>query len=169
MVGGPSVWTNLLLGAPDIPAYMSSPIIQPPIHTSFGKRLYKFIFYTFTKLVDTVYTYPKQNTIVQKYLPNSPHIYDIIYNSSSIIFNSDNSYNQPILTTPNSVEIGGFHVRPLKKLPKDLQKILENAKNGVVYFSLGSIVKSALIPVEKRQEILRVLSKLKETVLWKFE
>ncbi|KAK9736966.1 UDP-glucoronosyl and UDP-glucosyl transferase [Popillia japonica] len=115
------------------------------------------------------YTYPKQNAIIKKYFPDAPHINDIIYNTSLILFNSDNSFNQPIPTTPNSVEIGGFHVRPPKKLPEELQKILDNAKHGVVYFSLGSVMKSSLIPVEKRQEIIRALSKLKETVLWKFE
>ncbi|KAK9736958.1 UDP-glucoronosyl and UDP-glucosyl transferase [Popillia japonica] len=166
---GPSTWTNHLVGAPDIPSYLPSLAVDPPVHTSFTKRLYNFILYVYSKLFERIYSYPKQDAIVKKYFPDAPHIYDIIYNTSLILFNSDNSFNQPIPTTANSVEIGGFHVRPPKKLPEDLQKILDNAKHGVVYFSLGSVVKSSLIPVEKRQEILRALSKLKETVLWKFE
>ncbi|KAK9736941.1 UDP-glucoronosyl and UDP-glucosyl transferase [Popillia japonica] len=166
---GPSIWTNHLLGAPDIPSYMTSLSVEPPIHISFGRRLHNFIIYSLSKLFEITYTYPKQNAIIKKYFPDAPHINDIIYNTSLILFNSDNSFNQPIPTTPNSVEIGGFHVRPPKKLPEDLQKILDNAKHGVVYFSLGSVMKSSLIPVEKRQEIIRALSKLKETVLWKFE
>ncbi|KAK9736942.1 UDP-glucoronosyl and UDP-glucosyl transferase [Popillia japonica] len=166
---GPSIWTNHLLGAPDIPSYMTSVPVKPPVHISFGKRLHNFLIYGLGKLFEITYSYPKQNAIIKKYFPDAPHINDIIHNTSLILFNSDNSFNQPIPTTPNSVEIGGFHVRPPKKLPEDLQKILDNAKHGVVYFSLGSIMKSSLIPVDKRQEILRAFSKLKQIVLWKYE
>ncbi|KAJ8954683.1 hypothetical protein NQ318_011375 [Aromia moschata] len=64
---------------------------------------------------------------------------------------------------PSMIEIGGFHVAPPKKLPKDLQDYLDNASEGVIYFSLGSNLK------KKRDMLLRVFSKLKEKVLWKWE
>jgi hypothetical protein len=39
----------------------------------------------------------------------------------------------------------------------------------VVYFSMGSNLKSADLPVEKRDALLRAFSKLKLKVLWKWE
>lgn len=166
---GPSTWSNHLVGAPDIPSYMGSIITENKVHTSFYTRMVSFIDYGIYKILSHLYFYHKQNDIIQKYVPNSPHIYDIIYNTSLIIYNSDVALSQPLPTAPNMIEIGGFHVLPPKKLPDDLQKLLDNAKNGVIYFSMGSVMKSKLLPLEKRQEILKALSKVKETVLWKFE
>lgn len=166
---GPSVSSNYLVGAPNIPSYMGPLVLEPPYHTTFWKRAYSFIIYILDEIIRYVYVFPAQDKILRKYIPTSPNIYDVVYNTSLVIYNSDCGFNQPMPTAPNVVEIGGFHVRPPKKLPDDLQKVLDNAPNGVVYFSMGSVLKSKLFPVDQRREILTVLSKLKETVLWKFE
>lgn len=50
-----------------------------------------------------------------------------------------------------------------------IQEWLDTAKNGVVYFSLGSNVKSTEISAGKLNAILRVFGRLKQRVLWKFE
>lgn len=52
---------------------------------------------------------------------------------------------------------------------QDLQKLLDNAKNGLIYFSMGSNLKSKDLPDEMKESILKVFSELKQTVLWKFE
>lgn len=46
---------------------------------------------------------------------------------------------------------------------------MDEAKEGVVYFSLGSNVKSMHIDKEKRKVITDVFSELPYKVLWKFE
>ncbi|KAJ8980272.1 hypothetical protein NQ317_005130 [Molorchus minor] len=70
---------------------------------------------------------------------------------------------------PNMIEIGGYHVKPPKKLPKDLQEYLDSAKEGVVYFSMGSNLKSKDMPPERKDMFLNIFRKLKQKVLWKFE
>lgn len=52
---------------------------------------------------------------------------------------------------------------------QDLQKILDNAKHGAVYMNFGSNVRSSELPPEKRDAIINVFRKLKQTVLWKWE
>ena len=52
---------------------------------------------------------------------------------------------------------------------QDMQKILDSAKHGVVYFSMGSNLKSSQMSLEVRRSVLAALAKLKQTVLWKFE
>lgn len=46
---------------------------------------------------------------------------------------------------------------------------MDDAKNGVIYFSLGSNVKSKNLPDYVRKALLRTLGKLNQTVIWKFE
>lgn len=46
---------------------------------------------------------------------------------------------------------------------------MDGAKEGVILFSMGSILQSSEFPEEKLQGILKALSKLKQRVLWKYE
>ncbi len=88
----------------------------------------------------------------------------------SLIFQNDHFVSaQPRPYLPNVIEIGGIHVKKPKSLPKELESFLNQSKEGVVYFSMGSMLKSKDWPVEKRQALVQAFSKLKVKVLWKYE
>lgn len=74
---------------------------------------------------------------------------------------------RPIL--PNTVQISFLHVKPVKELPKNLKDYLDGSKNGVVYVSFGSNVKSASLSAEMHQILLNTFRNLKYDILWKFE
>lgn len=46
---------------------------------------------------------------------------------------------------------------------------MDNAKHGVIYFSMGSNLNSQTMPDELKQSFLKMFGSLKQTVLWKFE
>ena len=52
---------------------------------------------------------------------------------------------------------------------QDLQKFLDEAKDGVIYFSLGTNVRSDLLPEEKRRALSEALSALPQKIMWKWE
>jgi glucuronosyltransferase len=52
---------------------------------------------------------------------------------------------------------------------QDLQKYLDEAKDGVIYFSLGSNVRSVHMPEEERRVFIEVFSALPQKILWKWE
>ena len=52
---------------------------------------------------------------------------------------------------------------------QDLQKFLDEAKDGFIYFSLGSNVHSNQMPEEKIRAFLEAFSELPQKVLWKWE
>lgn len=52
---------------------------------------------------------------------------------------------------------------------QELKSFLDEAKEGVIYFSLGSNIKSINIDEDKRKSIMEVFSELPYKVLWKFE
>lgn len=41
---------------------------------------------------------------------------------------------------PGIVNIGGAHIKSGKPLPENIQKFLDGAKDGAIYFSLGLCV-----------------------------
>lgn len=46
---------------------------------------------------------------------------------------------------------------------------MDNAKYGVIYFSLGSNLKSKDLPEHYKKNLLKMFGELKQTVIWKFE
>ncbi|XP_063921532.1 UDP-glycosyltransferase UGT5-like [Zophobas morio] len=166
---GANYWVNTLVGNPSPPSYIPMISTDYSIPMTFCERLENSLLFLLTEVLFKWYVYPYENAKIKKYIPNGPDINDVLYNASIILMNSHPSLNQPVPYVPNMIDIGGFHVQPPKKLPQDLQEFLDSAKEGVVYFSMGSNLKSAELPAEKREAILRTFSKLKQKVLWKWE
>lgn len=52
---------------------------------------------------------------------------------------------------------------------KDLQQYLDEAKDGVIFFSLGSAARSDRMPADKKQIFLEVFAELPQKILWKYE
>ena len=52
---------------------------------------------------------------------------------------------------------------------QDLQKFLDEAQEGVIYFSLGTNVFSDRLPEEKIRAFLGAFTELPQKVLWKWE
>jgi hypothetical protein len=52
---------------------------------------------------------------------------------------------------------------------QDIKKYIEEAAEGVIFFSMGSNLKSSQLPDKKLRAILEAFSKLKQRVLWKWE
>uniref|UniRef100_A0A182KIS0 UDP-glucuronosyltransferase n=1 Tax=Anopheles christyi TaxID=43041 RepID=A0A182KIS0_9DIPT len=88
---------------------------------------------------------------------------------SVILVNSHPIVSNPRPTIRGLVDIGGAHIRPPVPLPYELGLFMDEARHGVIYFSLGAYMQSALMPIEKRTAILRVFGTLEQRVVWKFE
>ncbi|CAG2059353.1 unnamed protein product, partial [Timema podura] len=54
-------------------------------------------------------------------------------------------------------------------LLKDIQDYIDSATEGVIFFSMGSIIQGSTLPETTRDAFLKVFSKLKQKVLWKLE
>ncbi|XP_023943057.2 UDP-glucosyltransferase 2-like [Bicyclus anynana] len=99
-----------------------------------------------------------------------PPFEELRYNASLMLCNSHLSMNTPIRLPANVITIGGYHIKPnIKPLPEDLQTLMDNSKDGVIYFSMGSNLRSKHFPDEVKQSLLKMFGKLKQIVLWKFE
>jgi UDP:flavonoid glycosyltransferase YjiC (YdhE family) len=71
---------------------------------------------------------------------------------------------------PNILEVGGMHVsREIKPLDKNFKDFIDGAKEGVVYFSMGTNLRSELMAPEKIKAFLDAFSEIPQRVLWKWE
>lgn len=167
--GGPNRWVNNLVSNPENPSYISDNFLSYTSEMSFFQRMHNWMFGVIHDLILYQYFYPKQNALIQKYFPTAPHLNQILYNASLVITNAHESIFDAVPHVPNMIDIGGFHVSPPKKLPKDLQQFMDNATEGVIYFSLGSNLIPSQMPKEKKDIILKALGARKEQVLWKWD
>ncbi|KAL0868321.1 hypothetical protein ABMA27_007846 [Loxostege sticticalis] len=95
---------------------------------------------------------------------------EVKYNVSLVLGNSHVSLGQATRLPQSYKAVGGYHIDTnIKPLPEDLKKLLDNAKNGLIYFSMGSNLKSKELPDEFKKSLLKMFGTLKHTVLWKFE
>ncbi|XP_055915995.1 UDP-glycosyltransferase UGT5-like [Eupeodes corollae] len=140
---------------------------------SFWERLQN----TFASLYQDFYRefeyFPKQDALIQKYLSHLPikipKVTEMEKNISVILLNSHIPMTTPRPTVQGMIPIGGVHIYPPKPLPEDIKKFLDGAKDGAIYFSLGSNVRSADMPPEMLKIFLKVFGSLKQRVIWKFE
>ena len=166
---GSNQWLNHYVGNPAPPSFAPCLFLNYSSYMTFIQRLLNGFYALYQDVYTNLYYLPMQNQLLQKYMPNSPHLTDIMYNVSLIFLNSHVSFKSPLPHMPNMIEIGGFHVKEAQKLPKDLQEFMDDAKDGVVLFSMGSNARTADLPIEKRESILKAFAKLKAKVLWKWE
>ncbi|KAJ8711862.1 hypothetical protein PYW08_008816 [Mythimna loreyi] len=99
-----------------------------------------------------------------------PTLEEVKYNASMMLGNSHISSGEPQRLPINYVNIAGYHVQDeVPPLPENLQKIMDNSPHGVIYFSMGTMMKSRTMPMELKRDFLNMFSKLKQTVIWKLE
>ncbi|XP_013189975.2 UDP-glucosyltransferase 2 [Amyelois transitella] len=129
--------------------------------------LFKFLF------IDSFQSEQYEKLLVPYIAKRGKPVYpfDVVkYNASLFLGNSHVSLGLATRLPQAYKPIGGYHIDPVvKPLPNDLKNILDNAKNGLIFFSMGSNLKSKDFPEVLKKEFLQIFGGLKQTVLWKFE
>lgn len=163
-------WAADIAGTPNTPAYISVCNLPTLDHMTFFQRVANFLLLSITTWYRTYVHMPEQDKIAKEFFgEHIPSVIDIEKNISLVLVNIHHSIDYPRPTTPNFIPVGGMHIKPPKKLPKDLQQYIDNAPHGVILFSLGSNVRSDKLDAEKRQAFLDAFAQLDQLVLWKWE
>ncbi|XP_023172067.2 UDP-glucuronosyltransferase 2B15-like [Drosophila hydei] len=164
-------WNTDLVGSPSPPSYVPHALLKFSDHMSLVERVINLAFLSYEYLFMKLYYLPQQELLYMKYFPdNNQSFYDMRKNTALVLLNQHVSLSFPRPYSPNMIEVGGMHInRKRQPLPQDIQDFIKDAKNGVIYFSMGSNLRSKDLPLEKRQALIETFSKLKQRVLWKFE
>ncbi|XP_074039733.1 UDP-glycosyltransferase UGT5 [Leptinotarsa decemlineata] len=166
---GANLWVNSLVGNPTPPSYIPDLHLSYTDNMDFWQRLMNVFMYSAKKLNDKFFFLPFQYELAKKHFPHCVGEEGPLSNVSLLLLNSHESVNNPVPLVPNMINIGGFHISPQKELPRDLKEYIDNAEEGVVYFSLGSNVKPSEMRNETKKALLNALGKIKQKVLWKWD
>lgn len=167
---GPSDWTYWLSGNPQPYAYIPNLNYEVSNQMTFFQRAFNSFLCVYSDLLLYNFHIPNQEALAKKYFPDAPYLGDYLKdNVKMILLNSHISLKSAQPLVPSMIEIGGFHVDKPKPIPADLKKILDSAKNGVIYFSMGSNLKGKNLPSHVREAVLKAFGERKELILWKWE
>ncbi|XP_045481097.1 UDP-glycosyltransferase UGT5-like isoform X9 [Harmonia axyridis] len=164
-------WHNERFGNIDNPSYIPTTLMFYGNKMTFRERVENFVIMHFQKFVYNNYILRNDAHMIEKYLGiKLASMKPLIYKRSSLMLvNTHFSLNLPRPLVPNVIEIGGIHLKKSKKLPENIEKFINESKHGVIYFSLGSMIKGHTFPQEKKDAFLKAFARLPQRVLWKWE
>ncbi|CAH2054212.1 unnamed protein product, partial [Iphiclides podalirius] len=166
-----------LIDEPTSPAYTANVQFSDIPPFNFRQRVFALWFQTTSKFKHNIFYEPVlrdfyENTFGPATVKRGrkfPPYDEVKHNASLMLGNSHVSIGQAIRLPQSYIPIAGYHIEDVKQLPEDLKQIMDSAKDGVIYFSLGSNLKSKDLPDEVKADLLKVFSEFNQTVIWKFE
>lgn len=151
------------------------PILYPPFVLPIQNPMtllerFKAFLYPFLERNALQHVYGRNNVLLKKYFGQNASIEDLINKASLLLTSVNPAFGTIRPNLPAVIPLGGgFHLEGPKQPPNELKTFLDNATEGVVYFSLGSNVFSANIEEDKRKLLLETFAELPYKVIWKFE
>ncbi|XP_063696226.1 UDP-glycosyltransferase UGT5-like [Culicoides brevitarsis] len=143
---------------------------------TFWERTYNVMMSLADAVLREWYYYPKQEHLAQTYFKflkqrrgPLPSVRELEKNISAMLINTHFSINPPRPLMPGQINVAGAHIHPPNPLPEDIQTFLDGARNGVILFSLGSIIQSKEMPISKMRTFANVFKTLKQRVIMKYE
>lgn len=164
-------WINKDFGNEDNPSYIPSIFVGFTRPMNFPERIWNGVTLRILKLAYDYWYRPRDQTFANEAFGSDlPKLSEIARQSQALLVNTHSSLHGSKPQLPNIVEIGGLHIpSKINPLPSDIAKFLDSAHEGVLYFSLGSMIKSMTMPQEKLDAILTVLGSIPRKVIWKWE
>ncbi|XP_046662637.1 UDP-glucosyltransferase 2-like [Homalodisca vitripennis] len=163
-------WAADRFGLPDNPSYILNYFQRFSPNMNFWERIYNTVTLLYGKFWHLwIFSRETQAMVEKSFREPLPPVSEVVANTSMYFINSYHALLQSRPFPPNVIEIGGIHIKKKKPLPKDLQDILDNAKNGVIVMSFGSLVRAATLPKPIIMMFMKVFSKIPQTVIFKYE
>nr|QPA18392.1 UDP-gluconosyltransferase [Trialeurodes vaporariorum] len=154
----------------DHPAYVPFMYSVLTDRMTFRERFLNWFWYRYFFLARPYLYLPRIDELSQEFFGfYYPTVQDLENRIALFLANEHFSITHPKPRVPASIPVAGLHIAPPKPLPKDLKTFVSTAKDGVIYFSLGSNFESRLMSDERKRLFLDAFAQLPQRVLWKYE
>lgn len=154
---------------PDSPSYVPCIFAGYTTNMNLYQRTINTLLFTSLNFIYELLTnWHTQNIVEDTFGTGIPRLTDIVSNTSAMLVNTHYSLHGMKPDMKNIIEVGGMHIKS-QVLPDDLKKILDDAVDGVLYFSFGSMIKTSSMENGTLEEILKALGSIPQKVIWKWE
>ncbi|XP_022175638.1 UDP-glucuronosyltransferase 2B37-like [Myzus persicae] len=145
------------------PATVSTMLFQSAVPKTFIQRLTNTLVWLYTSIVVM-----SQEYLLQLF-DSKPYDLGTINPPSLVFMNSHFISDNPRPTPSNVVNIGGIHLKPTKKIPKDILDFIENSPDGVILFTFGSTIAMSSVPYNILTALKEAFAELPQRILLKYE
>nr|ASX93996.1 UDP-glycosyltransferase UGT42D1 [Zygaena filipendulae] len=160
-------WQFKRFGIPNNPSYVPYHFLGGGTKPTLYQRIERLVF---DFLINNLYYYICQKSnqeSLAKYFDDIPPLEDLAREIKFLLLYQNFVLTQSRLFPSNVIEVGGYHVTKAKPLTGELKTFMENANNGVIYISFGSLVKDTDLTPEKIQAILDTIIEMPQRFVWK--
>ncbi|XP_065333889.1 UDP-glycosyltransferase UGT5-like [Cloeon dipterum] len=163
-------WAHQAMGNPD-PWATSPNMFLPYTHKmNFIERLHNFIHSAIALLSRKYYELPRQDVIIKEVFgENFPTLAELEKEAALMLINSHPITNSPHANLPNVIEVGGIHIQPAEPLDKELESFFEGSPNGVILFSLGSLINKDNMDPERLHTLTKAMAAINYPILWRWD
>ncbi|CAJ1049065.1 hypothetical protein INR49_020248%2C partial [Xyrichtys novacula] len=152
--------------APSPLSYVPLPGLVFSDKMSFLQRVINVIVVGLTHLHTAQNILPYYKDLIEKYLGPDADYQSLFQSADLWLMRVDFVFEFPRPTMPNVVYMGGFHCKPAKPLPEDLEEFVQSSgEHGVIIMSLGTMVKD--LPSDLANAIAAAFARLPQKVIWR--
>ncbi|KAF7634163.1 UDPGT domain-containing protein [Meloidogyne graminicola] len=163
----------------DIPSFTSFTsnfiVAQRDLQSSFTSRFINFYNEFYDWIWMDNFCYRLQDPIIRKEFGNDfPNLRHLVKNVSLIFFNSNPFFEMPRPISNKVIYIGGLVDEQMsennKKLEPNIKRILDEANNGAILFSLGSITDTSRFSKQMLSSIIGAFKQFPQIqFIWKLD
>ncbi|XP_053686887.1 UDP-glucosyltransferase 2-like [Sabethes cyaneus] len=136
----------------------------------FLKRAKNFLYNTWEYFLEQWYVLPAMDKLARKIFPDIQSVGELSQLVRIRLINANAAIQYPEAASPDVIPVGGLHIQKSESLSKELQKVLDDAPNGVIFCSLGSDVNSETLSDVQVNAVLNAIKQLSQYhFLWQFE
>ncbi|KAE8736790.1 UDP-glycosyltransferase-15, partial [Frankliniella occidentalis] len=164
-------WLHERIGSVDNPSYIANVFGDYRGRMTLWERMHNAFSGLYLNHLFKYYMQDGCDPLVREFFgPGVPPLRELVRNTSLVLLNRHVSIHAARPVVPNLVLVGGLHVRePPGALDADTRAWMDGAQHGVVFFSLGSLIRAATMPARIRDALLGAFAELPQRVLWKYE
>nr|XP_044251378.1 UDP-glycosyltransferase UGT4-like [Drosophila takahashii]XP_044251379.1 UDP-glycosyltransferase UGT4-like [Drosophila takahashii] len=134
-------------------------------------RWNNWVYITEERLLERLVFRPAQLRVFTKFFGyTAEKMSELRDRFSLLLVNTHFSMGRVRANVPNIIEVGGLHLsEPPEPCGEELQRFMDEAEHGVIYFSMGLDILVKYLPENLQHHLLQAFARLKQRVVWKNE
>ncbi|XP_077984583.1 2-hydroxyacylsphingosine 1-beta-galactosyltransferase-like [Glandiceps talaboti] len=154
---------------PSYPSYVPAMYSGLPDQMNIFQRLKNFGHYVMSYLVSNFLLLAPYETLKVKHnIRPDATLHELMGTSEVALFGFDFTFEFPRPLMPSSKYIGGLLAKPASPLDKEFDEYVQSAENGIVVFSLGSLINLAS-NMDKAEMFVRAFARLPQKVIMRYD
>ncbi|XP_050523821.1 UDP-glycosyltransferase UGT5-like isoform X2 [Daktulosphaira vitifoliae] len=140
---------------------------------SFMERIKNVISGIIQLYIENIVYLPEMKKIMHKHFTykgweTRPSLEAMLKNVSLTLVNGYHVVGLTRPYLPGIIEVGGMHIKPPTKLPREIQSFMDSATKGIILFSLGTYINLTDIPKTVMYSFIGALGKLDQKIIVKW-